>query len=57
MMGLLVGILAGVLQLGSSSSLRVDLSGVTPFPFALEVDRLAAFFLLLICGVALPVIL
>lgn len=57
MMGLLAGILAGALQLGSSSSLTVDLSGFTPFAFALEVDRLAAFFLLLICGVAFPVIL
>jgi hydrogenase-4 component B len=57
MMGLLVGILAGALQLGSSSFLRVELSGVTPIAFALEIDRLAAFFLLLICGVALPVIL
>jgi hydrogenase-4 component B len=57
MMGLLVGILTGALQLGSSNSLTVDLSGFTPFAFAVEVDRLAAFFLLLICGVALPVIL
>jgi len=57
MMGLLAGILTGALQLGSSSSLTVDLSDVAPFAFALEVDRLAAFFLLLICGVALPVIL
>ena len=35
----------------------VDVSQVASFPFALSVDRLSAFFLLLICSVSLPVIL
>jgi hydrogenase-4 component B len=33
----------------------IDLSQVTPFPFSLAVDRLSAFFLLLVCAVAVPV--
>jgi hydrogenase-4 component B len=33
----------------------LDLSRATPFPFSLAVDRLSAFFLLLICAVAIPV--
>ncbi len=33
----------------------LDLSWLTPFPFSLALDRLSAFFLLLICAVALPV--
>ena len=33
----------------------LDLSRATPYPFALSVDRLSAFFLLLVCGVAIPV--
>jgi formate hydrogenlyase subunit 3/multisubunit Na+/H+ antiporter MnhD subunit len=35
----------------------LDLSWVTPFPFSLAVDRLSAFFLLLVCSVAIPVTL
>ncbi len=35
----------------------LDLSAVAPFPFALALDRLSAFFLLLICVVAAPVTL
>jgi len=34
-----------------------DLSAFAPFPFALALDRLSAFFLLLICVVAAPVTL
>ena len=30
----------------------LDLSRATPFPFSLAVDRLSAFFLLLVCAVA-----
>ena len=33
----------------------VDFSSFTPFPFTLGIDRLSAFFLLLICTVAVPV--
>lgn len=33
----------------------LDLSRATPFPFSLAVDRLSAFFLLLVCAVAIPV--
>jgi hydrogenase-4 component B len=33
----------------------LDLSWVTPFSFSLAVDRLSAFFLLLVCAVAVPV--
>ena len=34
---------------------RLDLSWATPFPFSLAVDRLSAFFLLLVCAVTIPV--
>ncbi len=37
--------------------LTVDVSQVASFSFTLTVDRLSAFFLLLICSVSLPVIL
>ena len=35
----------------------LDISRVAPFPFVLNVDRLSAFFLLLICAVGAPVAL
>ena len=35
----------------------LDLSRATPFPFSFAVDRLSAFFLLLVCSVAIPVTL
>jgi hydrogenase-4 component B len=38
-------------------TVAIDLSSLAPLPFALAVDRLSAFFLLLICGVGLPVTL
>ncbi len=34
---------------------RLDLSRASPFPFSFVVDRLSAFFLLLVCAVAIPV--
>ncbi len=37
--------------------LSLDLSRLTPFPFALTVDRLSAFFFLLISAVGAPVVL
>ncbi|MGB7549885.1 MAG: proton-conducting transporter membrane subunit [Terracidiphilus sp.] len=58
---LLVALLAGTLVAGFSfwrgDRLVLDLSRLTPFPFALTVDRLSAFFLLLICAVGAPVAL
>ena len=35
---------------------RLDLSWVSPFSFTLALDRLSAFFLFLICAVAIPVV-
>lgn len=55
--GLILGALVGVWQLGSKAPLQLDLSAITPFPFALGVDRLSGFFLALICLVALPITL
>jgi len=37
------------------SAPRLDLSWATPFPFSLALDRLSAFFLLLVCAVGIPV--
>jgi hydrogenase-4 component B len=58
---LLLALLAGALVAGFSfwrgDRLALDLSWATPFPFALTVDRLSAFFLLLICAVGAPVAL
>ncbi len=58
---LLLTLLAGTIVAGFSfwrgGRLALDLSWVTPFPFALTVDRLSAFFLLLICVVGAPVVL
>jgi len=39
------------------ASMGTDLSSLTPFAFVLTVDRIGAFFLLLICGVSAPVTL
>jgi hydrogenase-4 component B len=39
------------------TALTVDLSGFAPLPFVLTIDRLSAFFFLLICVVAAPVVL
>src|ERR1035437_7472817 len=58
---LLLALLAGTVVAGFSfwrgDRLALDLSWATPFPFALTVDRLSAFFLLLICAVGVPVTL
>jgi hydrogenase-4 component B len=51
----LVGCAMAVLSLFGQSVPRLDLSWATPFPFSLAVDRLSAFFLLLVCTVAIPV--
>ena len=53
---LLLGTFVAGYQLWAATSLRLDFTEVTPFAFALEVDLLSAFFLFLICAVALPVV-
>jgi hydrogenase-4 component B len=54
---LAVGIAAAAEGFWRGQRFTVDVSQVASFPFALGVDRLSAFFLLLICSVSLPVIL
>ena len=44
-------------HLGSAAPLKIDFSNFAPFAFRLEIDRLSAVFLFLICAVALPVVL
>src|SRR5271165_94205 len=50
-----VGWFVAALCLCGESSPSLTFSRFTPFPFALGLDRLSAFFLLLICTVAVPV--
>src|SRR5487761_81045 len=52
---ILVGCLVAALGFWRGSGFLLTFSGVTPFPFSLAIDRLSAFFLLLICTVAAPV--
>lgn len=58
---LLLALVAGTLIAGigfwRGDGLALDLSPWTPFPFALAVDRLSAFFLLLISAVGAAVVL
>ena len=58
---LLIALLAGMLVAGfcfwRGDRVALDLSRLTPFAFALAVDRLSAFFLLLICAVGAAVAL
>ena len=54
---LVAGTLAAILSLGQDGHVRVDLSSLTPLPFVLGIDRLSAYFLLLICLVGAPVVL
>ena len=49
------GCVAAVFGFLRQSPSLLDLSRVTPFPFLLAIDRLSAFFLLLVCVVAVPV--
>src|SRR5579864_2073563 len=51
----LAGCAVAVLGFLWQSPVLLDLSQVTPFPFVLAIDRLSAFFLLLVCAVAVPV--
>jgi hydrogenase-4 component B len=52
---LAAGALAAVLSLIQGGQVRLDLSSLTPLPFVLGVDRLSAWFLLLICAAGAPV--
>ncbi len=51
------GALAAGLSLIRGGQVRLDLSGLTPLPFVLGIDRLSAWFLLLICVAGAPVAL
>jgi hydrogenase-4 component B len=51
----LVGCIVAVFGFFGRSVPRLDFSWATPFPFSLAVDRLSAFFLLLVCAIAIPV--
>lgn len=53
---LLAGVAAALPVLLSDHRVAVDLFWLSPFPFELAIDRLGAFFLLLICGVSIPVV-
>jgi hydrogenase-4 component B len=52
-----LGALVGGACWWRGGGLTLDLSGFGPLPLALAIDRLSAFFLLLICLVAAPVVL
>jgi hydrogenase-4 component B len=54
---LVMGALVAGLSLGQGGHVQVDISSLTPLPFALGIDRLSAYFLLLICLVGAPVVL
>jgi hydrogenase-4 component B len=51
----LAGCVAAVAGFLRQSPPLLDLSWATAFPFSLAIDRLSAFFLLLVCAVAIPV--
>ena len=56
--GLLLGLIVGLRAFWGGPTVLLDLSrSITPFAFTLALDRLGAFFLLLLCGVAIPVTL
>jgi len=52
---LLAGAVAALQALTHGTRSAVDISWLAPLPFALSLDRLSAYFLLLICTVASPV--
>lgn len=54
-LSLVLGTAVSGVSLWRGDWLGLDLSQVMRFPFALSVDRLSAFFLLLICGSGVPV--
>jgi hydrogenase-4 component B len=51
----IAGCLVAVFSFLKEPALLLELRWVTPFSFSLTVDRLSAFFLLLVCSVAIPV--
>jgi hydrogenase-4 component B len=57
MIGLVAGAVAAARSLCHPCLIASDLSSITPLPFALALDRLSAYFLLLICVVGAPVAL
>lgn len=52
-----IGAVVGAVCWYGGELLAVNLSGFSPLPFTLAVDRLSAFFLLLTCVVSAPVVL
>lgn len=55
-LGLLLGLGLGLQAFSNNTVVLLDLSSSsTPFAFTLALDRLSGFFLLLLCGVAIPV--
>lgn len=58
---LIIALIAGMIVAGfcfwRGDRLELDLSRLSLFPFAFAVDRLSAFFLLLICAVGTPIVL
>jgi hydrogenase-4 component B len=54
---LVAGAVAALEGLTHGSRPVVDLSWFAPLPFVLALDRLSAYFLLLICAVALPIVI
>ena len=58
LVGLTGGLGVGLWALWGGSLVVLDLSSsITPFAFSLSLDRLGAFFLVLICGVTVPVVI
>jgi hydrogenase-4 component B len=57
LLALLVGTFVAGMSFWRGDRLALDLSWLTLFPFAFAVDRLSAFFLLIICAVGAPVAL
>ena len=53
---LAAGIAAALQVLMQGARMGIDLSWFAPLPFVLSVDRLSAYFLLLICAIAAPVV-
>src|SRR5512140_219959 len=54
---LMAGVTVAAFSFWRGDAISLDLSAVAPFPFSVALDRLSAFFLLLICTVAAPVII
>jgi hydrogenase-4 component B len=50
-----IGAVVGLLCSWTGEVLIINLSGFSPLPFSLAIDRLSAFFLVLTCGVTAPV--